>query len=240
MELRAVFFDAGETLLYPYPSFPELFSSVLANGGQQVDPDRIQEVVSVYSERFAENARTTAPRLWSTSREASRAFWLDVYRLFLADLGTHNGPDETAELAERLYEAFSNPANYRLHDDAIPTLERISTTGLTLGLISNFEAWLADLLDTLGVGRYFEIQVISGIEGVEKPDPAIFTIAVERAGVPPAQAAYVGDHPIFDIEAARKAGLVAVLIDRRGRYEDASDLRVRSLEDVPAALGLDV
>lgn len=238
MDLRAVFFDAGETLLYPHPSFPELFSNVLAAGGEHVDPDRIQQVVSVYSERFAESARTEAPRLWSTSREASRAFWLEVYRLFLDDLGVRSDAEASAALPEQLYETFSNPGSYRLHADAIPALERIRAMGLTLGLISNFEAWLADLLESLGVASYFEIQVISGVEGVEKPDPAIFAIAVERAGVEPGQAAYIGDHPIFDIEAAERAGLRAVLVDRRDRHRDLEGLRVRSLEDVPAALGL--
>lgn len=234
--LRAVFFDAGETLVYPHPSFPELFANVLRDGGREVDPETVLQVVSVYSGRFAESARSGEQRLWSVSREASRAFWLDVYELFLTDVGI--GSDDRKELAERLYEAFSDPANYRLHADARSVLEEIRAAGLTIGLISNFEAWLEDLLERLEVASYFDVRVISGIEGVEKPDPRIFEIAVERAGVRPEEAAYVGDHPVFDVEGAAKAGLIPVLVDRRDRYGDAAGIRVRSLEEVPAALGI--
>lgn len=236
MEVRAVFFDAGETLVYPHPSFSELFSEVLRGEGQVVDPARVQEVVSVYSKRFADASRAgETPRLWSTSKDRSREFWLEVYASFLADVGLHG---ERAHLAARLFEAFSDPANYRLHPDAIPTLERLRVAGKALGVISNFEEWLERLLESLGVTPYFPVRVISGIEGVEKPDAAIFRIALERAGVAAAESVYVGDHPFFDVEAARDAGLFPVLIDRRGRYPDADCLRITSLEDLPEAIGI--
>ena len=106
-------------------------------------------------------------------------------------------------------------------------------------MISNFEEWLERLLETLEVAHYFDVTVISGIEGVEKPDPAIFHRALERAGVPAQRSVYVGDNPIFDVEAARAVGMVPVLIDRRGRHQDTDALRITSLEDLPAVLGLD-
>jgi putative hydrolase of the HAD superfamily len=160
-----------------------------------------------------------------------------VYGNFLSDVGVTDGADE---LAERLFEAFSDLANYRLHGDALPTLERLQGGGFALGVISNFEDWLERLLESLDVTRFFPVRVISGIEGVEKPDPAIFSIALERAGVQPSESVYVGDHPYFDVEAASRAGLVPVLIDRRGRYPDADGIRITSLEDLPQAIGVDV
>jgi FMN phosphatase YigB (HAD superfamily) len=53
------------------------------------------------------------------------------------------------------------------------------------------------------------------------------------------ESAYVGDHPFFDIEAAEEVGMVAVLIDRRGRYPEAEGIRITSLEDLPAAVGIE-
>jgi putative hydrolase of the HAD superfamily len=236
--VRAVFFDAGETLVYPHPSFAELFSEVLRREGLIVDPATVQETVSIYSKRFADasQAEEMPPRLWSTSKESSRTFWLEVYGNFLADVGV---TERTDELAERLFEAFSDLTNYRLHADAVPTLERLQAGGYTLGVISNFEKWLERLLESLGVTRFFPVRVISGIEGVEKPDPTIFRIALDRAAVRPTESVYVGDHPYFDIQASRQAGLFPVLIDRRGRYPDAEGIRITSLEDLPRAIGLD-
>jgi FMN phosphatase YigB (HAD superfamily) len=53
------------------------------------------------------------------------------------------------------------------------------------------------------------------------------------------ESVYVGDHPFFDIEAAEDVGMVAVLIDRRGRYAETEGHRITSLEDLPAAIGIE-
>ena len=49
--------------------------------------------------------------------------------------------------------------------------------------------------------------------GVEKPDPRIFRIALERAGVAATEAVYVGDLYSIDVVGARAAGLSAILMD---------------------------
>jgi putative hydrolase of the HAD superfamily len=235
VNVRAVFFDAGETLVYPHPSFAELFAEVLRENGHAVDPARTQEVVSATSERFAETLQSERGRLWSTSPERSRTFWLEAYRMFLTEVGVDADHEV---LADALYRRFRDLSSYRLHPDAVPTLERLSDLGIGLGLISNFEDWLEQLLESLEVTRYFSVMVISGAEGVEKPDPRIFQIALRRAGVAAEDSAYVGDHPFFDVQAAREVGMLPVLIDRRGRHPDVDALRITSLEDLPAALGL--
>lgn len=231
-----MFFDAGETLLYPHPSFAELFTEVLREHGHRVDPARVQDVVSASSSRFNDILSSEEARLWSTSAERSRTLWDGIYRWFLSEAGIDRDQDR---LIDALYTRFTDLASYRLHPDALPTLERLRKTDLTLGLISNFEEWLERLLDALEVAHFFDVTVISGIEGVEKPDPAIFHLALRRAGVPPERSVYVGDNPSFDVEAARAVGMVPVLIDRRGRHPEAGGLRVTSLEDLPAAVGLD-
>ena len=236
MPLRAVFFDAGETLLYPHPSFTELFAQVLSEQGHPVDPEVVQEIVSTSSDRFNELMSSDEAVNWSTSPERSRILWDGVYRMFLtaADI-----PDEEhGRLVEALYARFSDVASYRLHPDALPVLERLRTTDLTLGLISNFEDWLERLLETLEVQHFFDVTVISGIEGVEKPDPRIFEVALERAGVRAEDSVYVGDNPTFDAEPARQLGMLPVLIDRRDRHADVDVLRISSLADLPAAIGV--
>jgi putative hydrolase of the HAD superfamily len=234
--ITTVFFDAGETLVHPHPSFAELFSDVLRGEGVSVDAARIQERVPVVAERF----RAAADRNegWSTDPGRSKAFWLDVYRLFLRSLGA---PDDPA-LAGTLYEAFSDHANYALFDDVRPSLEALAAAGLGLGLISNFEDWLEVLLERLDVTRYFPVRVISGIEGIEKPDPHIFRIALDRAGVVPHDAAYVGDNPEFDVAPAAEVGMFPVLLDRHDRYADGfagppEAPRITSLRDLPAIVG---
>jgi putative hydrolase of the HAD superfamily len=105
-----------------------------------------------------------------------------------------------------------------------------------MGIVSNFEAWLDDLLARLGVRERFAVRVISGIEGLEKPDPAIYRLALERAGVEAADVAFVGDNPEFDVEPAAALGMTPILIDRRGRHPDFAGRVVTDLRDLVPVL----
>ncbi len=227
-----MFFDAGETLVYPHPSFPELLAQILAQHGHTVDPAEIRDKVHVVSSILTDASRRG--ELWSTSRERSERFWARVYTTLLAELGLPPADG----LKRAVYETFSDLANYRLFPDVLSTLERLEAAGLALGVVSNFEEWLEGLLEALGVTRFFDVRIISGVEGVEKPDQRIFRLALDRTGVLPEESVYVGDSPSFDIDPARSVGMFPVLIDRRGRHPDHSGIRITSLDQLPGTIGL--
>ena len=230
MRYRAVFFDVGETLVHPAPSFPELFTQVLEREGHRVLPQDVLAASRAVTARFSEASRDGD--LWTTSPERSRAFWRSVYASMLADLGlpSANG------LRDALYRAFTDRANYALFDDVLPVVQALASEGYALGLVSNFEAWLDELLAELGVREMFGVRIISGIEGLEKPDPRIYRLALERAGVDAAHAVYVGDNPEFDIDPPAALGMFPVLIDRRGRHAEHVGARITDLADLAEVL----
>jgi putative hydrolase of the HAD superfamily len=232
VRFRAVFFDAGETLVHPAPSFPELFARVVTEQGYPREPVAISDGLTMVSDEFRRASREQA--LWTTTPERSRRFWLGVYDRFLEvlDLPRKDG------LADTLYAAFTDRANYAAFDDVRPSLLGLGEAGLTLGVISNYEAWLEDLLADLDLATLLPIRVVSGIEGVEKPDPAIFRLAVERAGLPVEEVVYVGDVPDFDYEPAAALGMFPVLIDRRERHPGFDGVRVTDLRDLIGVLGV--
>ena len=115
MRWAAVFFDAGETLVHPHPSFPDLFARILVREGHEVSPEAIRDRIHVVSDRFREAARTN--ELWTTSPEKSRRFWHEVYAIFLRDIGIVD-----AGLADTCYREFTDLANYSLFDDVMPAL----------------------------------------------------------------------------------------------------------------------
>jgi putative hydrolase of the HAD superfamily len=231
MRYRAVFFDAGETLVHPFPSFPELFAQVVEREGHHVLPEDVLQASRTVTERFSQASRDGAR--WTTSPERSRAFWISVYELMLDSLELPSGDG----LRDALYDAFTDRANYALFDDVRPVLERLASDGYLLGLISNFEAWLDDLLVDLGVREVFSVRVISGIEGVEKPDPRIYRLALERAGIEAFDAAYVGDDPEFDVDPPAALGMFPVLIDRRERRAGHVGVRITDMAELPEVLG---
>ncbi len=230
MRFRAVFFDAGETLVHPAPSYPELFSAVLLREGVVRSPEQVVDASRVVFHRFSEAARDQ--ELWTTSPERSERFWKGVYERMLETLGVpgHDG------VRDVLYRAFTDLTNYALFDDVVPMIRAIGTDGPTLGIVSNFEAWLDELLTRLGVRESFPVRVISGVEGFEKPDPRIYGLALSRSGVEAADAAFVGDNPEFDVAPAAALGMTTVLIDRRGRFPDHEGNRIDDLRDLPRVL----
>jgi putative hydrolase of the HAD superfamily len=232
---RAVFFDAGETLLSPHPSFAELFADVLAQRGTHVDLERVDEARVAVGANFDDLVAQAGVKTWSTSPKLSRRFWGVIYGVMFEHLGIE---DPEGALFQGLYERFTRFESYRLFDDVLPTIHAIRATGIVVGLISNFEEWLEEMLTAWEVTKLFEPIVISGREGVEKPDPAIFRLAVERAGVAAEHSIYVGDHPRIDAAAAEAVGMASILIDRRGHHPSHEGFRVSGLDEILPLIGV--
>lgn len=233
--ISIVFFDAGETILHPHPSFPELFVEVCRRRALELSVEEVAEAQQRLAPHLVDLAHETGIEKPSLSTEDSIKFWSHLYRRLLAEFGI-----EDEALIRELYGTFSNSASYRLFADALPALDSISSIGFRLGLISNFEEWLEEMLVELDVGHVFDVTVISGIEGVEKPDPAIYELALERAGVPPEEAIHVGDSPKLDMEPASAVGIKPILLDRYDRYETVPYTRISSLTEVATLLGDEV
>jgi putative hydrolase of the HAD superfamily len=230
VRFRAVLFDAGETLVHPAPSFPQLFAHVLADAGHERSPEAVMEASRAVFDRFTEAARDD--ERWTTSAERSARFWKGVYARMLAVLELPGGDG----LPDELYATFTDLDNYALFEDVTPALDELAGSGAVLGIVSNYETWLQELLVRLGVADRFPVLVISGQVGIEKPDPRIYRLGLERAGVEASDAAYVGDNPEFDVDPLRALGVTAILIDRRGRFPDHIGPRITDLRDLPAAL----
>ncbi|MCA1838844.1 MAG: HAD-IA family hydrolase [Actinobacteria bacterium] len=236
MKYRAVFFDAGETLLAPHPSFQEIFAGVLARKGVEVDVADVTSAFTAIGPSFAQVLEHMGTSAWTTSREVSYEFWSRVYALAFAELGL---ADLDGSYASALYETFTRSESYRLFPDAVPTLSLMKDTGLVLGLISNFEEWLEGMLIEMEVDPLFDVVVISGKEGIEKPDAGIFNLALERAGVSAQESVYVGDSIRNDVEASAAVGMTPVLIDRRDLHTSFEGARIQTLEELPSLLGMD-
>jgi putative hydrolase of the HAD superfamily len=211
--IEVVFFDAGETLLHPEPSWSERTLQILGERGHPVTLDEIRGAWLHGGQHFVNAAEEGF--VFAASHTDSHFFWTSLYH----DMLDHLGIDDH-EAADVLYETFSDPANYVLFDDAVPTVTALKERGLRLGIISNFEGWLAKLLDHLQIRNLFDIVAISGDLAIEKPDPRIFRWAMEEAGASPERSLHVGDSPNFDAQPAHDLGMVGVLLDRHGRWGD--------------------
>ena len=112
-----------------------------------------------------------------------------------------------------------------------------------LGILANQRAWIRGTMERDGIAGFFDVWAVSDEVGAEKPDPAIFRHALDRAGVPPDRCAMVGDRLDNDVEAAKGHGLWGIWL-LRGEAPDhptpeqleRADAAIRSLVEVPHAL----
>jgi putative hydrolase of the HAD superfamily len=204
MKFRAVLFDAAETLFSTRGSVGEIYASVARRFGSQAEPQAIQ---AAFVRLFGGSGPLSA--------QDQKRWWKDVvYRVF-SEVGMVDNFDE---FFERVYDKFRDSQGWVLFPETYDVLKQLKGFGLKLGIISNFDGRIYSVLDSLEIRHFFDAVTISSETGFSKPDPEIFQSATRALGVPPSTILVVGDSPQDDVEGAVKAGLSAVLLDRRNRY----------------------
>lgn len=227
---KAIFFDAGETLVYPHPSLAAVAEAVIARLAPELLPFD-QAALGRHIEA-AILAQRRAGHLVHYPADAAHRFWHTTYEHFL---GQWLPADRATTVAAALFTAYTDRTTWRLFPDVQPLLTLLRPTIPSLGILSNWEDWLDDLLLTLKIRPLFDHILVSGQLGLEKPDPAIFQEALSRAGVAPAELLYVGDSLHHDIQPCSALGIQAVLIDRHNRHPDGPGYsRLTDLGQLPS------
>lgn len=227
--IRAVTFDVTHTLIH-CPRLGEIHAEVLGRHGVRVAPDDAERLVRLVWQELACVADPARDRF--TSHPEGPAGW---WKRFLERLCEHLGaPPLSRFAAAELYARFARGDSWEVYPDVRESLAALRAQGLRLGVVSNWDHRLPDLLKSLGLARSFEALVYSSEVGVEKPDPRIFESALRRLEIDPGQpgaALHVGDGRLEDVEGAQAVGMRALHLTR-GR--GAGDLR--DLTPLPALL----
>lgn len=213
MKARAVFFDAGHTLLHAVPSVGEIYARVAEELGVRVDPALIGGIFAqVFSENEASLAATSIGAPASDEQDA------ELWRAIV-----HRVHGRTPELSRldpeawyrRLYERFGTPDHWRLYPEVGAVLKDLRSRGLKLGVISNWSTRLRVIAEATGLAPLVDFILASSEAGVRKPDPRIFRMALERSGVEPAEAVYIGDQVEDDVRGAQRMGITPVFLWRK-------------------------
>jgi HAD superfamily hydrolase (TIGR01549 family) len=221
-----ILFDVGNTLSY---LDHDVLAHIAGQVGAPIPAAKLSRAEAVAKRRYEEILRQGA------SHEGG---WLLYMRAIFEAAGlSDEDATRVAGAAKREHERFN--LWRKVPDGLIAGLTRVRASGVRLGIVSNSEGALLALLKRVGLAEHFETVVDSGLEGVRKPDPAIFRLALARMGVGPERVLYAGDIPEVDVVGARAAGLAAVLIDTLDHYPNFRDApRFNSVLALLEALGL--
>jgi putative hydrolase of the HAD superfamily len=224
-KIRGVFFDAGNTLLRVHPSIGEIYSDSAAEFGIHATPEQIEK-------SFQDHWKNTLPLVSNEGHrityEKERDWWRYVVREVFQQFVEFNDFDA---FFNSLYARFARSDSWRLYEDVPGVLDHLKKADKKLAIVSNWDSRLPALCDQLGIASYFNAVVVSSLVGYEKPHPAIFQIALESTGLSPQEVLYIGDDPFLDYQAARKADLHALHLDRDGRFP-AHQEKISSLHEL--------
>ena len=223
MKVETVLLDAGGVLLdLDYAYLRRLVEA------QRVDID--EERLS----RFEAEARREIHRHVSEGGRVGD-HWRDYFHIILGNAGVLE--DDRAAIIDSLWEAHERFGLWTVAiGDGPESVAALKKSGLKVGVVSNAEGRVARDLDSAGYRGLFDTVVDSHLVGIEKPDPGIFKIALERLGARPDRTVYLGDVPAVDVVGARAAGLTPILLDRHDLYPEVEVLRVSSVGELPEVL----
>jgi putative hydrolase of the HAD superfamily len=215
--LRAVLFDAGNTLVFL--DYARLANEVGSALGLTLTSEGLSRHVS---------AAARAMELATGTDQQRAAAYLEA--LFLLGGVPQERLDEVRTCLHRMHRErhlWSSVA-----EQSAQSLQKLRDAGLKLGVVSNSDGRVEQALEAAGLLSYFDVVIDSALVGVEKPDPRIFHAALDALGVAPGEALYVGDLYEVDVVGARAAGMEAVLLGEPGGAPGPACRRVRSLESL--------
>ena len=216
-ERRVIFFDVGNTLLFP-------------NRAKMLAPISSHRHPTLEQWQALERRTKKEFDQGMQSGRVDHGFWWTFHTYLLQQLGEDNG------VRAALVENTQNSANW---DQILPgtrdALERMRGK-FRIAVISNADGGIERILSRCGIADCFENITDSGILGVEKPRREIFEAALKAMKVSAGESLYVGDVYSVDYVGARCAGMDSVLLDVSGAYRDRDAPRVESLSQLEAWL----
>ncbi|CAI0375823.1 unnamed protein product [Linum tenue] len=215
-KLRCITVDVTGTLLAYKGELGDYYCMAAKAAGMPCpDYKRMHQGFKVAYTEMARNY----PCFGHAAKVPNIVWWKTCVRDSFARAGYDYDEETFEKIFRRIYASFGSSAPYKIFPDSQPFLRWARESGVLVGIVSNAEYRYQDvILPALGLhqGSEWDFGVFSGIVGVEKPDPRIYEIALERAGkdIRPEETLHIGDSMRKDYLPAKKVGMNAVLLDR--------------------------
>jgi putative hydrolase of the HAD superfamily len=191
--LRACLFDFGGTLDADGVTWQDRFYALYEKHGLQVDREVFRQAFYAADDSLTETQAVAGAGLKETLEAQGERLW--------KALDQKTDKDKTRAIAADFLDGMKwyVERNRQL---------LVSLKGrYDLGIVSNFYGNLDRVFEDLGIRDLFPCIIDSSCEGVLKPDPRIFQAALDRMGIRPDEAVFVGDNPGRDMEGAKGVGM---------------------------------
>lgn len=217
---RAVLFDWRGTLVTTLTEH-EWIQTALVATGRGAEPADVAKILKAIVAANGEHDRLDGPGV-DSDPALHRSTFMDVF----ADAGLDD------DLAQALYAVESDPRHNPFADDVAETLVELRLRGMRVAVVSDIHFDLRPAFDAAGLLQYVDTFTLSFEQGVQKPNPVMFSRTLDALGVAPAEALMVGDRSRPDGAAVEQGITTLLLPPLRGVSERRLD-KVLALCDRP-------
>ncbi|MEB3225920.1 MAG: HAD-IA family hydrolase [Synechococcus sp.] len=209
---KVIFFDAVGTLFGVKDGVGATYAQIAQRHGVSADPDHLEQG---FRAAFKSKPAPAFPGIDPDLIPKQEFLWWEAIaqETFTTAGVIEQFPDFRAFFTD-LYEHFGTAAPWFIFPETLASVQAWHAQGIELGLISNFDSRLLQVLEALQLAPYFQSVTISSLTGAAKPDPKIFQAALAKHGYEPGEALHIGDSRLEDYEAAKRLGMQAYLIER--------------------------
>ncbi|NET10403.1 MAG: HAD family hydrolase [Merismopedia sp. SIO2A8] len=209
---NVIFFDAVGTLFGVRGSVGEIYADLAKPYGVHADA-KLLNGAFFRAFKAAPSMAFPGVDLYSiAAREFS--WWKAIAQQTFADAGVLDQFSHFDHFFDGLYQHFATAKPWFVYPDTLETLKYWQAQGVEVGIISNFDSRIHQVLTALNLSGLFNSITISTEVGAAKPDSLIFKVALEKHHCLPSQAWHIGDTLRDDYEGARTAGLRGILLER--------------------------
>ncbi|MBW4696001.1 MAG: HAD family hydrolase [Lyngbya sp. HA4199-MV5] len=209
---QVIFLDAVGTLFGVKSSVGTVYAEVAQQFGVEVS-------AAALNQAFLQSFRAAGSPAFDTVDQAELqerefAWWLTIATNTFKQAGVWHQFSDFDEFFAALYAHFATAAPWVVYPDVKPALERWQRMGIPLGLLSNFDSRLYSVLESLALAPFFTSVTLSTQVGAAKPDPKIFSIALQKHDCLPNAAWHIGDSFEEDYQAAKAVGMRGIWLRR--------------------------
>ena len=209
---QVIFFDAMGTLFGLRGSVGDIYGQIAQSFGVQLDSTELNQA-------FFDHFKNAPPLAFGESEPLLLAdleyqWWYAIAFQTFSQIQALEKFRDFDQFFQALYKHFASEKPWFVYPDVIPTLHYWQKKGIKLGVISNFDSRLDQVLIQLELTDFFTQIICSSRQKIAKPDPRIFQLALDHWGCLPSQAWHIGDSLREDYNGATAAGLKAFLIQR--------------------------
>jgi len=210
---KTVLFDFVNTLAYLSPTREEIL--------QQFLQEKKELILEAYRDTDEQSYYSSVNITDSTQK---RVFYQEYNQKLFTNLGL--------VCYNEFHDYYNNvKKEWLLYEDSLSTIETLKAKDINVGIISNFDKNLDEVLRFLKIDNLLDILVISADIQIEKPSIEFYKYVKNNYNLDLDKTLYVGDSYNLDYKPSRAVGFKSFIIDRNNLYSGMPNL-IQKLSDI--------